>query len=247
MGTLNLSKDKNENKGVLKIIKAEHLLYFKIIVDKKVFFDIMDNRNTKEEEIDLKEKGTENNNNTHEKAFWVIGIALIVFLVLVLVSVLLLKSTREKANNLNGSLNLFGNQTENVNYETATDGVKRNNNEAVTRAEIDIDNIRFSHFGIVENNRGSEEAGIIDTDITFDIENMDTEEKGKTSFLVTLYDEKDTILTDFTIQIEKLPARKAVPFRQNLNISCVNAARVTVDKVDVQSSSNVSETNTSGE
>jgi len=179
-------------------------------------------------ENETKEKGTKE--KLDEKPFLAIGIALIIFLILVLGSIIGLKIVRDKINGTGGTTGRTNMNTSN--YEVLENGVKSNTSTGVTNAEIDIDNIRFNHFGIVE--RG--EADFLDTDITFDVENMDEEERGPLSFLIRFFDSKEQLITDFTIRIESLPARESIPFRQNLNFSCVDAAKVVVQKIDLSTS-----------
>lgn len=181
----------------------------------------------------MKEKKTENDSN--EKLFWMIGIALIVFLVLVLISVLILKSTREKANSLTDGFHLFGNQTNNVNYEISESGEKRNTSSAIASAQFDFGDIRFSKFSIVEVDKeddiSGEEAGVVN-DIYFQIENLAQEEKGNESYFVTLFDEKGETIKSFTIRLEKIPAGGIIQFRQNSDTPCVNAAKIDVQRID---------------
>ncbi|MBQ9314748.1 MAG: hypothetical protein IJ220_07155 [Clostridia bacterium] len=177
----------------------------------------------------MKEKKTEGNSN--EKLFWMIGISLIVFLVLVLVSVIILKNVRNKIYNMPSGQNVGGN-TVSTNYEVLDNGVKRNNSESLARTEIDVGNVRFSHFSIMERDDELDENNI-DTDITFDVENMEENPAGQGSYIITLYDSADTVLTSFTVRLESLPAREPVLFRQNLAISCVDTARVEVEKINI--------------
>ena len=165
--------------------------------------------------------------NTSEKFFWIIGIAVIVFLILLLGSLIGLKMTRDKINSISGlKLNNNGN------YEVLEGGTMRNTNDELLRAEIDVDNIRFSNFAITQRNElTDEDEEYYDADISFNIENMNEEVVESAMFIVTLYDSSNTKLIDFSIQLDNLPARKPIPYRQNLNKSCVDAAHVEVEKI----------------
>lgn len=165
--------------------------------------------------------------NTHEKFFWIIGIAVIIFMILLLGSLIGLKITRDSVGNI--SEIQFGN---NRNYEVLEDGTMKNTNKDVLRKEIDVDNIRFSHFTISQRNEQNEEGEeTYDTDVAFDIENMNEEVLESALFIVTLYDSNNNKLIDFSIQLDDMPAREPIVFRQNLTKSCVDTANIDVKRV----------------
>lgn len=164
--------------------------------------------------------------NTGEKFFWIVGIAVIIFMILLLGSLIGLKITRDKIGGISG-FQWSGNS----NYEILDNGTMRNTNNEILRTEIDVDNVRFSHFAITQRNGESGEDEVYDTDISFDIENMNEEVLESALYIVALYDSSNTKLIDFSIQLDNLPAREPVMFRQNLSKSCVDAAHIEVEKV----------------
>ena len=166
--------------------------------------------------------------NTSEKFFWIIGIGIIVFLILLLGSLIGLKITRDKISGISG----FQFASNKSNYDVLEDGTMKNVNDELLRAEIDIDNIRFSNFAITQRNEDIGESGeFYDTDINFNIENMNKEVVESAVFIVTLYGSDDTKLIDFSIQLDNLPAREPIMYRQNVNQSCVDAAHVDIEKL----------------
>lgn len=165
--------------------------------------------------------------NTHEKFFWIIGIAVIIFMILLFGSLIGLKITRDKIGNLSGLQ--LGN---NGNYEVLEDGTMRNTNKDILRKEIDVDNVRFSHFTISQRNeKNGEDEEMYDTDISFEIENMNEEIIESALYIVSLTDSSDNELINFSIQLDNLPAREPIVFRQNLTKSCVDTANIDIKRV----------------
>lgn len=165
--------------------------------------------------------------DSNEKLYWIIGCSLIVFLVLVLISVILLRNTRDKIEGLGENEKTNVSQTGNFVIEN---GVKRSINPDITRAEIDVDNVRFSNFTITEKEEKSTLVDADISDISFTIENMDETPTESESYIVTVYGEGDEVIVEFTVRLENIPAREPTLFKQRLVTSCVDAVRIDVRK-----------------
>ena len=171
-------------------------------------------------------KGRNASGNPNEKLFWMIGFSLIIFLVLVLISVVALKNVRNRIDSL-GELSV----EQNLNYEVLDNGLKKNNNVNLAETEITIEQIVFSHFSITEGDSMMDEVDRVDSNILFEVENKAEEGNGEGSYIIKLFDSEENELTRFSLRLGKLPSNKKIPFRQNLGTSCVNAARVEIEKI----------------
>lgn len=184
----------------------------------------MEEKETKE----TKEKKIED--NTHQKAYWIVGISLIIFLILLFGSLIGFNIIRNRIQDFS----LGNGRRGGTNYEVSDDGLMKNISKGLAETEINVENIVFSGFTITERNTDSGETEtIIDSDIRFTIENKSEEDiKDAGSYSVALYDSSNSKLTQFTIKLDTLPSKKEVMFRQNLNMSCVNADRVEISKIN---------------
>ena len=89
---------------------------------------------------------------TEKKAFWIIGFALIIFLIILFGSLIGLKITRDRVNNVIKNQGKNSGELGEVvqNYEELENGVKINTSDEVREAEFVKDGIRLSHFNIDE-------------------------------------------------------------------------------------------------
>ena len=167
-------------------------------------------------------------NETHQKAYWIVGIALIVFLILLFGSIIGLKITRDGLNNVTdkvGDLDTPGGVAEVPNYEVWDDGTKENISEGVIDAEFNFDGLRISHCSIIERDENFSE-------ISLDVENMTEEKIGKKTLLVKLYDAEDKLMTEFTVEANELEPQAPTHVRAIKMESCVDAKRVAVELIN---------------
>lgn len=169
----------------------------------------------------------------HEKrAFWIVGFAVILFLVLVLGGIILLKVTRnvlDDVNDLDGNLVIGGEEIKN--YTTDENGERRNVSEGVVDAEFEVAGRRFSHFNIREY------AGISTIDAT--VENLTEEALSEADFMLSLYDDNGDSLEEIVVRIGQLEARGMEMLITTLEEDLVNAK--SIDVKEVPSSVEVSE------
>lgn len=171
--------------------------------------------------------------DSNEKLYWIIGGSLIVFLVLVLVSVIILRNTRDK---IEGFEDEGNNISQSKNY-VLENGIKKSINPDITKAEIDVDDVRFYNFSIEEEQKKSTLVDVDLSNISFSLENMGKEPKENESYIVTIYGENDDEIVEFTVKLGSLPVREPTSFRQRIVASCADAARIDVQKMSVETQS----------
>lgn len=161
----------------------------------------------------------------HKKAFWIIGIALIIFLILLLGSIIGLYLVRQGIDDAlvnNGYLS--GDVQEIIlNYTELEDGTKENISRDIRDAEFDIDGIKLSHFSIQTSPEGI-------CTITADIENHTDEVVENKAFLIVLKDANEDVIAEFTMDIEDLMAQTPLITVKSLVIDCSNAATIEVQE-----------------
>lgn len=169
----------------------------------------------------------------HEKrAFWIIGFAVILFLVLVFGGIILLKVTRnvlDDVNDLDGNLVIGGEEIKN--YTTDEDGERRNVSEGVVDAEFEVAGRRFSHFNIREY------AGLSTIDAT--VENLTEETLPESDFVLTFYDDNGDALDEIVVSIREIEPRNMEMLIATVEEDIVNAK--SIDVKEVPSSVEVSE------
>lgn len=162
--------------------------------------------------------------NMHQKVYWIIGIALIIFLLFLFGSLIILRITENTANNAANGLNKLQNQKgEEVNYEIINEehGIKRNASENIEDAEFDINGLRLSHVRITEFGDT--------TDITIEVGNISSETVAPQEFNVKFYDSKNQLLVELPITTEEIPIETITMVHTMTEKSCVNATRVEIE------------------
>lgn len=161
----------------------------------------------------------------HEKrAFWIIGFAVILFLVLVLGGIILLKVTRnvlDDVNELDGNLVIGGEEIKN--YTTDEDGERRNVSEGVVDAEFEVAGRRFSHFNIREY------AGLSTIDAA--VENLTEETLPESDFVLTFYDDNGDALDEIVVSIREIEPRNMEMLIATVEEDIVNAKSIDVKEV----------------
>lgn len=157
-----------------------------------------------------------------KRAFWIIGFAVILFLVLVFGGIILLKITRNTLDDVNNAFSgdVLNNTQSNLNYITSEDGEKENVSEGVVDAEFTIDGRRFSHFNIREY------EGV--TTIDFSIENETDEEVPTDNFLVIVKDDNGDSLEELSVTIRKIEPHGMEMYYTTLEEDLANAESIEV-------------------
>lgn len=157
-----------------------------------------------------------------KRAFWLIGFAIILFLVLVFGSIILLKITRSALDDANNALSgdILNNNQSNLNYITAEDGEKENVSEGVVDAEFTINGRRFSNFNIREY------EGI--TTINFSIKNLTEKTTPVDNFLVIIKDDNGDSLEALSIAIREIEPNDMEMYYTTLGKDLANAASIEV-------------------
>lgn len=168
------------------------------------------------------------NSNTNQKAFWIVGIAIIVFLVLVLGSVIGLKITRDGINSILGNNNIGNNSGSGANpgYVVLEDGTMQNTNANIRDTEIVVDGRKFSNFSIEEKEGTST--------IKVDIENTTDEDLGVATFEIKLYDSEDNLITEYSMLTTEQEAKAKTTALTSLVKSCINTARIEVNLISAE-------------
>lgn len=172
--------------------------------------------------------------STQEKAAWIIGIALIVFLIILGGCLIGLQITRDKINNVANNPNLNGGAMGTTeNYTVWEDGTKENVNPKVTDAQIEIDGIEFSSFSIREKqDENPSGEGIVRSEIRMNLQNLSDEDKDSQTYLVKLYNDAEQIIFEFSVQVADLKAGQSTKIlHTTYGLPCVNAERVEVENV----------------
>lgn len=165
----------------------------------------------------------------HRKSFWIIGIALIIFLILLLGSIIGLYLVRRGIDDaLVNSGILSGDMSDEVlNYQELEDGTKENISEAIRDAEFDVDGIKLSHFTIQTATDGI-------CTITAHIENLTEENIENKSFFMVLKDSNDEVITKISFDVEDLVAQTPVITVKSIDVDCANAATIEMEEFGVE-------------
>lgn len=162
----------------------------------------------------------------HEKrAFWIVGLALILFLVFVFGGVILLKVARNALGDAAGVLSgeNLNNTQSGVNYTTNEYGERENVSEGVTDAEFIVDDRKFTHFNI----RSFEGITTIDASI----ENLTDKDLPEADFLLIVKDDVGDSLDEITVRITEIKANKMEMLVLSLEKDLVNAKSIEVREI----------------
>lgn len=161
----------------------------------------------------------------HEKrAFWMVGIALILFLILVLGGIVLLRITHnalDDANELNGNLTVDSGEVKN--YTTDEDGERRNVSEGVVNAEFVVADRRFSHFNV----RGYEGM----TNVNATVENLTEETLPESDFILVFYDDNGDSLDEVVVSIREIEPHDMEMLIVTLEEDLTNASRIELKEI----------------
>lgn len=160
---------------------------------------------------------------TERNAFLIVGIALIIFLVILLGSLIGLKITRDGLNNVIKNHGKNSGEINNViqNYEELENGAKVNTSEEVRNAEFIKDGIRLSHFNIDEIDGFST--------VSASIENMTQEVIKDITIVVKMYDSNNTLLAEFSAVTSSIEPENMEMINSQIMKSCANAAKIEAD------------------
>ena len=160
---------------------------------------------------------------TERNAFLIVGIALIIFLVILLGSLIGLKITRDGLNNVIKNHGKNSGEINNLvqNYEELENGVKINTSEEVRNAEFVKDGIRLSHFNIDEIDGFST--------VSASIENMTQEVIKDITIVVKMYDSNNTLLAEFSAVTSSIEPENMEMINSQIMKSCANTAKVEAD------------------
>lgn len=160
---------------------------------------------------------------TEKKAFWIIGFALIIFLIILFGSLIGLKITRDRVNDVIKGQGKNSGELSNIvqNYEELENGLKVNTSEEVERAEFIKDGIRLSHFNI-------DEIDGLST-VSASIENMTQEVIKDITITVKMYDSNNTLLGEFSAVTSSIEPENMDMINSQIMKSCVNTARIEAD------------------
>lgn len=162
---------------------------------------------------------------TLEKAFWIIGIALIVFLIILGGVLIGLKITRDGANRISGSLD-GKNGGAGENYVVQDDGSRVVTNKDVTNYSAVVAGRKFSNFVIEEKDGFSSLAATI--------ANVAGEKLESKQYMITLYDEEDNEIQGLPIiagESEANSAPSKIQFGTIIN-DLSGVARIEVNEVE---------------
>lgn len=159
-------------------------------------------------------------NETEKKAYWIIGIAVIIFLVMLLGSLIGLKITRD---GLDSVIKNYGKNSGEIqsSYEVLADGTKVNISDAVKNAEFIKDGIKVSNFSIIE-------ADGIST-VSYTIENISQETVKDITVKINPYDSNDVRLADFSSYTSSLEAGRVNNMSSQITVSLAEATRIETD------------------
>lgn len=181
--------------------------------------------------------------DNNEKAIWVIGIALIIFLILLGGSLIGLKLTRDGANKVlnNGGVNPSGRLIQDVEeYTVLEDGTKKSTNKDIAETEIDNNGIVFSNFAILERPENENQPeGTVYSEVDFDIKNTTNEMMKNKTFVIKLYGDDGNMIQDLSVFVAELGAGQSTRIANFLyGNECILATKVEVaDAVSAQAPS----------
>ena len=173
-------------------------------------------------------------NDMQEKAYWIIGFALVIFLILLAGSLIGLKITRDKVNQIVEKSGLIQNTKieGNLNYTVWEDGTRENISQNVVGAEIEVEGTKFSSFSILDREETDSGDSIISGTIRFAVENTTSGEMPEKTYLMTLLDDKDEIITEFSLQTKELAAKERKEISHLLyNIACAETEKIEVKEL----------------
>ena len=159
----------------------------------------------------------------NQRIFWIIGAAIIVFLVIVLISVIMLKNVRDDANNLAGSIGNNGNNATEQNYIVLEDGTKENTSEGISKAEYTLEGRKFYDFKVTEKN------GI--STVEAKIQNITNDVLESASFKVRLFNASKELIKEYTILTATIQPGVSTLTVTNIMEDCTQAVSVEVEMV----------------
>ena len=158
---------------------------------------------------------------THERAFWIIGIAIIIFLILLGGSLIGMKMIRDKANYVGEVVDKAGEISNN--YVVTESGVKQVTNPAITELEVEVEGRKFHNFSIEVSEEGS--------NISADVTNMTEEKLPQSSFTFELYDGQGNMIIAYLIGITEAEPGKTTSILSSVLVDCLNVERIEVSFV----------------
>ncbi len=161
--------------------------------------------------------------NSERRAGWALGLALIVFLILVLGSIIGLSITRDGIFNFIGRSDPLTGDNTVKNYITYEDGRKENNSSAIVNAEFEIDGLIFSNF-VLETK--DDESTTLSMNIKNATENDIAQKTIVFGFLDNFGDEIIDELAMLTPEV--LPANSDTQWAMVVLDNIVNADEITV-------------------
>ena len=170
-------------------------------------------------------KNKENKNGleeqTHERAFWIIGIAIIIFLILLGGSLIGLKMVRDKANHVGDVAgDVVDGTMNNDEYAVLENGKKQVTNPAVTEFEVEVEGRRFHNFSIEVSDEG--------TDISADVTNVTEEKLPQGKYAFELLDGQGNSLASYSIDIIPIEPGATTGILSSVLIDCLDVEKIEV-------------------
>lgn len=171
-------------------------------------------------------KETESNleNKTTQKAFWMVGMALIIFLILLLGSIIGLKYTRDGINGVLDKFNGIDNDSSKLNYVVLEDGTKENTNEDIKNAEFTIEGIRINNFAIKDID------GLSTVEVV--VENITENIIPEATFKIEIYGSNNELIEEYPIELSKIAPMMPTMIIRNIMNDCSNASKIEVEMID---------------
>lgn len=169
------------------------------------------------DEKEKKEKKLDTNNEVevHEKSFWAIGIALIIFMILLLGSLIGLYIVR----------NRIGDIADKVDIAILEDGSKQSATEAIKNAEIVVDGRKFYDFTI------KEKEGL--STVEAKVENITEGALEGATFKVSLMDINGELIESYTVLTTELQPGVPTLTVTSIMKDCTGAADIEVELIGI--------------
>lgn len=172
----------------------------------------------------MKEKENKNlsEEQTHERAFWIIGIAIIIFLILLGGSLIGMKIIRDKANHVGDVVGEVDGLTNN-NYVVLENGNKKLTKPSITDFEVEVEGRKFDNFSIEILDEG--------TDITANVTNVTEETLPQGSYTLELFDGKGNSIVSYLIDIIGAEPGKTTSFLSSVAADCSDVEKIEISFV----------------
>lgn len=174
-------------------------------------------------EENKKETESNSENKTNQKAFWIVGIAVIVFLILLLGSIIGLKFTRDGINGVLDKFGIAGNNPSKPNYVVLDDGTKENTNEDIKNAEFTIEGRKIYNF-VIRDREGLSTVEVV-------IENITEEVLPEATFKIGIYNSNNKLIADYTILTSEIEPMMPTMIVTSIMKDCSNASRIEVEMI----------------